>query len=69
MLERYYKEFANDKRKLRASLILLKELPTISTRVVNTRSAHSIMAAQSRLVKMLLEAFVKVKPIPVTDED
>lgn len=69
ILERYYKEFANDKRKLRASLVLLSELPTISTRIVNTRSAHQIIAAQSRLVKMLLEAFVKVKPPPVTDED
>jgi hypothetical protein len=69
ILDKYYKEFANDKNKLRASLKILGSLPTISMRVVNTRSAHQVLAAHSRLVKMLLEAFVKFTPPPMTDED
>lgn len=71
ILDTYYKEFANEKSKLRASLVLLANLPAVSTRIVNTRSAHVILASQSRLVKQLLNAFVKVK-IPeseMTEED
>jgi len=70
ILEKYYKEFANDKQKLRASLLVLGSLPTTSIHIVNTRSAHSILAAQSRLVKMLLEFFCKIrKPESEMTED
>jgi len=70
-MNRYYKEFANDKDKLRASLILLRDLPCVSEKIVNTRNARAILAAQSRLVKTLIESLMKV-PIPeaeMTDED
>lgn len=68
MLDEYYKKFANEKSKLRASLVLLAELPSMTTQVVNTRKSHVILAAQSRLVKQLLNAFMKVE-IPEADMD
>lgn len=67
LLDRYYKEFANEKDKLKASLVLLGDLPTISSQVVNTRKAHQISSAHSRLVKTLIG--VAMSPPPQTEED
>lgn len=66
ILERYYKEMANDKSALRASLKLLGSLPSTSVRIVNTRNSRKILAAQSRLVKTLLNYFVKV---PISEDE
>jgi hypothetical protein len=58
IMDKYYCEFANDKDKLRASLKMLSDLPCISERIVNTRNSHTILAAQSRLVKTLLDSLM-----------
>jgi len=69
LMTSYYKVYANDKSKLRASLTLLGTLPCTSTKIINTRSAHQILAAHSRLVKMLLSQMLVYSPPPETEED
>jgi len=71
LLDRYYKEFANDKSKLRGSLLILGSLPTTSIKITNTRSSHKILASTSRLVKTILNSVCVVqKPeSEMTEED
>lgn len=62
----YYSDYADKPNKLKESLEILEKLPTISTRIIATRSAQKILSAQSRLVKTLLNHFMN--PIEGLDD-
>lgn len=66
LIKMYYSDYADKPNKLKESLEILEKLPTISTRIIATRSAQKILSAQSRLVKTLLNHFMN--PIEGLDD-